>query len=128
MACCHHDQCSSRPVPEGSNQCGAIANVSNARTANADGRRRFEMAVLKQVSSAGAAQTQWCDQDMGEISKPAAALSSRACVAWPVLRAPRMLVTARAATSKLRASQSQARAGLVRPTRARVPSMDWLEA
>jgi len=40
------------------------------------------------VSSAGAAQTQWCDQDMGEISNPAEALSNRADVTWPALSAP----------------------------------------
>src|SRR5215472_443233 len=128
MACCHHDQRNSRPPPDGSSQCGAIAKVSSARTANVGGRRRFELVVARQVSSAGAAQTQWWDQEIGETSNPAAALSKRAYVTWPLLRAPRMPVTARAATSMHSASQSQARTGLLRPRRARIPRMDWLEA
>src|SRR6516165_4538805 len=102
--------------------------MSRARTATAGGRRRVGLVVLRQVSSAGAAQTQWCDQEMGEISNPAAALSERADVTWPALSAPRMPVTARAAASRLRASQSQVRAGVPRPRRARVLSTDWLAA
>src|SRR5262249_61931314 len=65
---------------------------------------------------------------MGEISSPAAALSTRACVIWLALSAPRMAVTARAAASRLRASQSQALAGSVRPRRARAPRVDWVGA
>jgi len=57
MACCHHDQCSSRPAPEGSSQCGAIAKVSSASSAQASSRRWFGL-MARQVSSAGAAQTQ----------------------------------------------------------------------
>src|SRR6516165_8338710 len=102
--------------------------MSRARTANADGRQRFGLAVLRQVSSAGAAQTQWCDQEMGEISNPAAALSNRAYVTCPAFRAPRMPVTARAAASRHRTSQSHVSAGWLRPRRARAPSIDWLEA
>ena len=74
---------------------------------------------MRQVSSAGAAQTQWCDQEIGEISRPAAALSKRAWVIWPALMAARIPVTARAATSRHSASQSQVRAAPVRPRRAR---------
>ena len=57
MACCHHDQCTSRPSPEGSSQCGAIAKVSSANSAQASSRRWFGLVVARQVNSAGAAQT-----------------------------------------------------------------------
>src|SRR5215469_13991918 len=102
--------------------------MSRARTANVGGRQRFGLVALRQVSSAGAAQTQWCDQDIGEISNPAAAFSNRAYVTWPAWIAVRMPMTVRAATSRHRASQSQVRAGWLRPRRARAPKTDWFGA
>ena len=82
------------------------------------------------VSIAVSPHTQWCDQEIGETSRAAKALSDSAHASAELARARRMPRQASASTAADSASQAAAPAGVCgsSPARARTPAMDWLAA
>src|SRR6266581_8372520 len=79
MACCHAAQWVSRFPPVGNHHCGAAARTASSAAAPARTPRcRSRRPPIARTSSAGSAHTQWCDQEIGDISSAARALSDSA--------------------------------------------------
>src|SRR5712692_8104003 len=79
MTCCQTAQRSSRSAPDGNHHCGAAAKTTRPAIAVAShSRERCRRPRIAKVRSAGTHHTQWCDQEIGEISSAAKALSANA--------------------------------------------------
>ncbi|GAA0627927.1 hypothetical protein GCM10010174_54650 [Kutzneria viridogrisea] len=77
---------------------------------------------MANTTRAGAIHTQWCDQDTGESSNPANAVSTTACWDRPVWTKCRTPTQASASTAAQANSQGQ----VPRSSRATRPRSDWL--
>ena len=131
MACCQGAQVDSGPANFPSHHWGAAVNRARPAAAAAPAsRRRWRRARSARMSRPGAHQTQWCDQDTGEMSRAANALSDSARPSRQAASACRM--PRHAATTTMAESISQAAApGRVcgsSPARARTAAMFWLAA
>src|SRR5215467_9973137 len=129
-ACCQAAHRGSRPaVPDGNHDWGAVAKMRRPAPAAASGSRaRCQELRAARVSTAGTHHTQWCDQETGEISKVAKALSDSAqqsCDAANAYRIPRQASMTATADSASQAAVPSAVCG-PRPARASAAWMHWL--
>jgi hypothetical protein len=131
MACCQAAHLSSGPANLPSHHWGAAANKTTPQaTAATASRSRWRRPWSARVSRAAAHHTQWCDQDMGEMSRAAKALSDSAQQSCRAASARRMPWHATITTRADSASQA-AWPGRVcgsSPARARTAWMHWLAA
>ena len=117
--------------PDGNHHCGAAAKTASPHAAAVSAARRpFTWPSTASVSTAVSPHTQWWDQETGEISSAAKALSDSAHASAEPARARRMPRQASASTTADSASHAIAPGGVrgSSPARARTPWMDWLAA
>ena len=132
--CCQAAQPSSLSPPDANHHCGAAAKTASPQAAAASAARPprppRRAPSSASVSTAVSPHTQWCDQEIGETSRPAKALSDSAHASAAPARARRMPRQASASTTADKTSQAAAPAGEcgLTPARARTPWMDWLAA
>ena len=122
MACCQGGQSGTGPANLPSHHCGAAVNRIRPATAAAmASRRRRWRPRWARVSRPGAHHTQWCDQDTGEMSRAANALSTSARQSWSAARARRMPRYATTTTTAESVSQAASPTGVrgSSPARAR---------
>jgi hypothetical protein len=85
ITCCQAVQVSPLSSIPLISQCGATASITVPATATAIPALSLKcQPISARTSIAGSAQTQWCDQEIGEISSPANALieSTHTSSAW----------------------------------------------
>ena len=131
MACCQAAQLSSGPANLPSHHWGAVVNRTRPQAAAATASRRcWRRPRSARVSRAGAHHTQWCDQDTGEMSRAAKALSDSAQQSCPAATACCMPRHATITTKADSASQTAMPSVVCRssPARARTAWMLWLVA
>src|SRR5262249_40514969 len=117
--------------PRENQNCGAEAKMTSpVHAAASNDRERCRAPSTVNVNRAGTHQTQWCDQEIGEVSRAAKAFRHRARQAWEAARASCIARHASTATAADNASQTAVTAGECgsSPARARTPRMDWLLA
>src|SRR6185437_16876127 len=89
--CCQAAQPSSRCAPDGNHHCGAAAKTASPYpAATSAARRPGPWPSTASVSTAVSPHTQWCDQEIGETSRPAKALSDSAQASAETASACRM--------------------------------------
>ena len=117
--------------PDGNHHCGAAAKTASPAATPASVQRcRLRRPAAARTSSAGSAHTQWCDQEIGEISSAAKAFSDSAHASAEPASARRMPRQASASTTADIASHVAIPGGECgfRPARASTAWMDWFPA
>ena len=127
--CSHTAQWSSLLPPDGNHVWGADAKMTNPATAAIHAtleRRRHPM--LARASTASSPHTQWCCQEIGEISSAARPLSASAKQDSPAANAFLMARLTRTRTTAESSSHRPVPAGVPvsRWARASTPVMLWL--